>query len=98
MTERLNRMLMDKMRALLFDSGWEKKMWGEALYMSTYLLSRTPIDSLKVTPYEMWERKKPNIKNLQLFGCEAYAKILEPLKKLDERSKKYIFVGYALTG
>lgn len=73
-------------------------MWGEALYTSAYLLNRTPTDALKVTPYEMWERKKPNIKNLQLFGCEAYAKILEPLKKLDERSKKYIFVGYALTG
>lgn len=46
----------------------------------------------------MWEDKKPNLKNLQIFGCEAYAKILKPLKKLDERSKSYIFIGYAPTG
>lgn len=38
------------------------------------------------------------MENLQLFGCEAHAKKLEPLKKLDERNEKYIFIGYAPTG
>lgn len=96
--ERLNRTLMDKVRALLFDSGLKKQMWGEALYTSVYLLNRSPTDRLKVTPYEMWEGRKPNMKNLQLFGCEAYAKVLGPLKKLDQRSEKYVFIGYAPVG
>ncbi|EZA51174.1 Copia protein, partial [Ooceraea biroi] len=63
-----------------------------------YLLNRSPTDSLKTTPYEMWEKKKSDLKNLQLFGCEAYAKVLEPIKKLDQRSKRYVFIGYAPTG
>lgn len=96
--ERLNRTLMNKVRALLFDSGLKKQMWGEALYTAVYLVNRSPTDTLTVTPYEMWEKKKPNVKNLQLFGCEAYAKITEPLKKLDQRSEKYTFVGYAPCG
>jgi hypothetical protein len=35
---------------------------------------------------------------MQIFGCTAYAKILGPLKKLDRRSKKCIFVGYTANG
>jgi len=73
--ERLNRTLMDKIRALLFDSHFNKKMWGEALYCSVYVLNRLPTDSLKCTPYEMWEKRKPNIKNLQIFGSIAFEEI-----------------------
>lgn len=46
----------------------------------------------------MWKGDKPDLKNLRLFGCTAYAKILGPLKKLDDRSKKFKFVGYAPQG
>lgn len=35
------------------------------------------------------------MKNLKLFGCTAYAKILGPLKKLDDQSKKFKFIRYA---
>lgn len=61
-------------------------------------VNRTPTSTLETTPYEMWESRKPDLKNLQLFGCKAYAKALGPLKKLDERSKSYTFVGYAPSG
>lgn len=92
--ERLNRTLMDKTRALIFYSGLNK-MWGEALYTSVYLVNKSPTNTLKTSPYEMWESKKPNLKNLQLFGSEAHVKIVKPLRKLDKRSKKYIFISYA---
>lgn len=48
----------------------------------------------------MWEHKnkRPDLKRLQLFGCDAYVKTLGPLKKLDERCKKYMFIGYAPVG
>lgn len=62
--ERLNRTLMDEVRALLYDSGLKKEMWGDALYTSAYLINRSPTDTLKVTPYEMWCKEKPNIKNI----------------------------------
>lgn len=42
----------------------------------------------------MWEDRKPNLKHLSIFGCEAYAKILKLVKKLDGRSKNYILIGH----
>lgn len=96
--ERLNRTIMEKARALIFDSGMEKQFWGEAVYMATYLLNRSPTDSLEVTPVEMWSTKTPDLKRLQIFGCNAYAKVLGYLKKFDERSKKYVFIGYGTNG
>lgn len=98
-SERLNRTLLEKTRALLFDSGLEKKFWGEAARTAAYLMNRCPTQALEnKTPYEMWNNEKPDLSRLQIFGCTANAKELGYLKKLDARSKKYIFVGYAVNG
>ncbi|KYN02905.1 Copia protein, partial [Cyphomyrmex costatus] len=83
---------------LIFDSKMKKEMWGEAICTSTYLLNRTPTSTTDCTPIEIWEHIKPDLSRLQLFGCDAYSKVLSPLKKLDERCEKYIFVGYAPVG
>ncbi|UYV84088.1 hypothetical protein LAZ67_X001141 [Cordylochernes scorpioides] len=96
--ERLNRTLMEKTRALLIDSGVEKYMWGEAVRVSAYLLNRSPTQELEKTPAKLWFNKRPNLSNLQLFGCEAYVKTLKHIKKLEDRSKKYTFIGYAPNG
>lgn len=42
----------------------------------------------------MWEETRLK----KLFGSNAYAKVLGPLKKLDDRSEKFIFLGYAPNG
>lgn len=96
--ERLNRTIMEKARALIFDSEMNKHFWGEAVYMATYLINRSPTECLKVTPAEMWLKKKPDLTKLQIFGCEVHAKVLGYLKKLDQRSKRYKFIGYATNG
>lgn len=96
--ERLNRTIMEKARALILDSKFEKEMWGEAVYVAAYLLNRSPTEALDVTPVEKWTGKKPNLSNLQIFGSLAFAKNLGYLKKLDDRSLKYKFVGYTLNG
>jgi len=66
--KRLNRTLMEKVRALLFDAEIKKELWEEALYTATYILNRSPTYSLKKTPYEMWEERKSNLLKLQIFG------------------------------
>jgi len=73
-----------------------KDMWGEALYIATYLLNRLPTEILKVTLYKTLEKKRPKMNNLQIFGSVAYVKILDPLEKLDKRSKKLRFVGCSI--
>lgn len=46
----------------------------------------------------MWTKKKLNLKQIKLFGCDVFAKTLGPLRKLDERSKKYKMIGYTTNG
>lgn len=95
--ERINRTIMEKARALIFDSKMSKTMWGKAVYVASYLHNRSPTKATEVTPIKKWSTKRPQLKNIKLFGCDAYAKVLGPLKKLDEKSQRYKFVGYAPT-
>ncbi|XP_055591553.1 uncharacterized protein LOC129743539 [Uranotaenia lowii] len=51
------------------------------------------------TPFEMWYGKKPDLSNLRIFGCNAYALVpKEKRQKLDPKTKKLIFAGYANNG
>jgi len=94
--ERMNRTIMEKARAIRFDSGLAPKFWGEAVKHAVYLINRTPSRVLNFkTPFELWNGYKPNLSNLRIFGCAAYAKTPEEkLKKQDYRSKKMIFLGF----
>ena len=50
-----------------------------------YLINRSPSSSLgDKTPHEVWYGKKPSLRHLRVFGCEAYVYILkEKRTKLD---------------
>ncbi|KAJ8892885.1 hypothetical protein PR048_005466 [Dryococelus australis] len=74
--ERLNMMLIEKTKALLFDSGLEKELWGEAL-RTTYLLNRSPSATDDTTPAELWYGKRLDLSDEKLFGSLAYAKFVE---------------------
>jgi hypothetical protein len=72
--------------------------WGEVVNCAVYLLNRTIVKSTgDFTPYELWTGSKPNVSHLRVFGYIALVKTTAPnLKKLDDRSKPMIFVGYEL--
>ena len=47
-------------------------------------------------PEEVWTEKKVNYSHLKIFGCEAFVHIpKEQGTKLDNKSMKCIFLGYA---
>ncbi|GKD67798.1 zinc finger, CCHC-type containing protein, partial [Tanacetum coccineum] len=49
---------------------------------------------LDITPYEAIKGKKPNLKDLRVFGCIAYAKVpSQHLTKLDDRSIRMVYLG-----
>lgn len=96
--ERMNRTLVEKTRALLTDAQMNKSFWGEAVRTAAYLTNRSPTDTVQRTPFENWTSKKPDLSRLQIFGCNAYTRNLTHLKKLDDRCRKCIFVGYAPNG
>lgn len=53
---------------------------------------------MNVTPFEMWSGKEPDMNIIKIFRCTAHAKVLGSLKKLENRSKKFILVGYSPKG
>jgi len=94
-SERYNRTLMNKVRALLITSGLPKFLWGEAAISATYLYNRTPNSSLSEyrTPYELKLGEKPNIANIRVWGSIAYKK--EPkTSKLAPKATPHILIGY----
>lgn len=98
-SERFNRTILEKTRAMLFNKNMENEMWGEAVLSAVYIINRLPSDALqKRTPYEIWNGRCPDISNIQEFGTYMYSKHLGHLKKLQPRSKKLIMVGYTNNG
>ncbi|KAA0050234.1 putative copia-type polyprotein [Cucumis melo var. makuwa] len=75
-------------------------VFGDATKISVkrkvYLSNRSPTRSLwKKTPQQAWTGRKPYIGHLRVFGCMAYAHIPDQKRsKLDDKSEKYVFVGY----
>nr|GEV83240.1 zinc finger, CCHC-type [Tanacetum cinerariifolium] len=58
--------------------------------------SRVPNKRNRITPYELWTKKKPNMNYLRVWGCRAVVRLPDPkLKTLGERGIECIFVGYA---
>ena len=54
--------------------------------------------STKKTPYELWKRRKPNVKYFRIFGSTCF--ILKDRKnvgKFDSQSNEGIFLGYFST-
>ena len=98
--ERMNCTLKDKATAMLADSRLPKQFWGEAVMAATYLLNRSPTVALgKTTPFEKWFGRKPDISNLRIFGCLAYA--LTPKQKrkaFDMKTSSSTMVGYDTNG
>ena len=94
--ERANRTLKDAATAMLVDSGLPKQFWCEAVMAATYLRNRSPCVALgKTTPYAKWFGSKPNISNLRIFGCLAYAHTPKQKRKaFDGKSSKMVMIGY----
>jgi transposase InsO family protein len=95
--ERMNHTIMEKVRSMLSNSGLEKNFWAEAVRTTCYLINRSPTTALDGgIPEEVWTGKNLNYSHLKIFGCEAFVHIpKENRTKLDDKSMKCIFLGYA---
>ena len=73
------------------------KFWVEAINTTCYSANRIFLRlGTKNTSYELWTRRKPNLKYFMNFGSECY--ILrdgENLSKFDAKSYLGIFLGYS---
>ncbi|GKD77598.1 zinc finger, CCHC-type containing protein [Tanacetum coccineum] len=56
---------------------------------------RVPNKRNRITPYELWTKRKLNLNYLRVWGCKAVVRLLDPkLKTLGEKGIECIFVGY----
>jgi len=66
-----------------------------ALKTVMYLLNRVPSKVVQKTPFELWTSRKPSLRHLHVWGCQAKVRIFNPQeKKLDERTISGYFIGY----
>ena len=94
--ERLNRTLVEAVRAMLIQAKLPQRFWVEALATAVYLHNRSPTKGVTdMTPFEAWTGVKPNVSHLRSFGCTVYAHIpKDERRKLDPKSKKCVLLGY----
>jgi len=94
--ERMNRTLLECVRAMLSDSTLPKTFWAEAVSTAVYLRNRCPTNAVQdKTPYEALFGEKPSVDHLKIFGCTCYAHVpRDQRQKLDPKSIKCVFLGY----
>ena len=94
--ECMNRTLLETTHSMMSHSKMPSELWDEAVSTATYVRNRSPTTSLKgITPFECPYNQKSDVSNLRVFGCIAFAHIPEHMrKKLEEISRKCVFVGY----
>ena len=82
---------------MLKGKGLPNKFWAEAVNSVVYILNRSPTKAVRnKTPFEAWNKQKPQVNQLRVFGCIAYAlKPSQEREKFDEKGEKFIFIGYS---
>jgi len=94
--ERKTRTLTEMVNAMLSKSGLSEVFWGEAMLTSCYILNRVPNKRNSITPYDLWNKRKPNLSYFRVWRCRTILRVSEPKKrKLEERGIECIFIGYA---
>nr|KYP36117.1 Retrovirus-related Pol polyprotein from transposon TNT 1-94 [Cajanus cajan] len=94
--ERKNRTILDMVRSMLKGKNMPKKFWAEAAQCAVYVQNKCPHAKLgEKTPQEIWSGMNPSVSHLRVFGSLAYGQVPRQHRtKLEDRSKKYIFIGY----
>ncbi|MCO5566902.1 hypothetical protein L7F22_020585 [Adiantum nelumboides] len=95
--KRKNRTLFDAARCMLKDKGLSNCHWAETINTACYLMNRSSTKILKgITPYEALHKFKPKVHHLRVFGCLVFTQVPdEKRKKLNDKSRKCILVGYS---
>ena len=96
---RANRTIMERVKAIIAETGLPKTLWIEIVGTVVYLKNISPTRTLKhKTLYEASYGRKPDLSHLRIIGSTAYIHIQkEKGIKLDFYINKCMLVGYAGT-
>ena len=91
------RTIIERACTMLINAGLPAKLWPEALSAACYITNRLPTKALQgKTPYEAWHKRKPDLSNLRVYGCDAYVVDYKAKAKgkMASRSWAGTLVGY----
>nr|GEZ81693.1 hypothetical protein [Tanacetum cinerariifolium] len=94
--ERRNRTLVEAARTMLIFANLPSFLWAEAIATACFIQNRSIIHKhFNKTPYELMNKRKPNIKFFCVFGCRCY--LLNDYEDVGNLKKKMdirVFVRY----
>jgi transposase InsO family protein len=94
--ERLNRTLMERVRAMQLSADLRPELWAEAVVTANYIRNRSPTSKSTKTPWEQFTGNTPDVSGMRVFGTRAFVMVPKELRhKLDPVSEPGIFVGYS---
>nr|GFC33409.1 retrovirus-related Pol polyprotein from transposon TNT 1-94 [Tanacetum cinerariifolium] len=95
--ERRNRTLVEAARTMLTFANLPLFLWAEAIATSCFTQNHSIIHKrFDKTPYELINKRKPNIKFFRVFGCRIYLfNDYEDVGKLKAKWDIEVFVGYS---
>lgn len=78
-------------------AGMANSFWAEAVKIACYVINRSPSTAIDLKmPMEMWTGKPADYSHLHTFGSPVYVMHnAQETSKLDPKSRKCIFLGYA---
>jgi len=99
-SERANRTIIGRAKAMIFAAGLTDEMWGEAVHAAVYLKNRVPTSALAkgMTPLEVFTGERPTLADLIPFGAKGFKHVPKELRtKWEPNSVPCIFTGYGGT-
>ena len=79
---------------MLETAGLPKQLWPHAVATSFYVKNRCFLSAHNSTPYEIFFGERPNLSEMQPFGCRAIV-LTEHRKKFDSKAQTWILLGYS---
>ncbi len=96
--EKWNHTLAVTTRVLLYGAGLPAKYWSAALLHAAYVHNRRIHALAKITPFEGWFGRQPNLKCMQVFGSRVcVCQTGDRQAKLDHHHFDRIFIGFTAT-
>lgn len=96
--ERMNRTLLDMVRAMLSHKKVPKEFWADAVVTAAYLRNRVTCRGLpsNTTPFQAWYGAKPDLKHIRIFGSRCWYHNRKAVsKKLGDRGTPAMLIGYS---
>ena len=73
-SERANRTLVGRVKAMIPDGKMSDNLWAEAMHTAVYITNQSPTRAKPdhITPYELWTGTQPDLSRLIAFGTPAF--------------------------